>query len=525
MNIKFFITNPVGYYGEKHILAPIGSLYIATVAKNKGCEVIFQDAYLEDPSFSFFKQRLKKERPDIIGVTCNVEDRLAGIKTAKIAKENLPSSIVVMGGPFPTMVHKEIIEKLSFVDIVVRHEGERPTKGIIDFLNKNKNLSDIKGITYRQEDNKVKVNPEEDLISDLNSLPMPDFSMINIYDYKSYIPPESAFKNMDEIKFASQKESNRAMANLIFGRGCPFNCVFCSADSMWHRKLRMLSPAKALEQVKYFLDKGVKDFVFQDDHLLANKKWFLEFAEGLKGFQNPEDPLRYACLARIDSIDDYTAKLISESGGRMVTLGIENLSDNVLKLMNKKITAEQIWDTLDILKKYKITVRGGILTETPGETFEDIFENIKKHNRLRKYLVQPGTMSPLRVYPGSPLEEIAKENNQLNFSWLDNYKNPRNYLIGAPAHVPVYENIPHEKMLPFLVSKSLEVKDHYLSRSFIREFLKNKKGKEGANFINKIKKPYLFIFVIIKYLTASPFNIISRFKFLWKVLTVKEKQR
>ena len=519
--IKFFITNPIGYHGEKHILAPLGPLYVATIAKQKGCEVVYQDAYLEDPTYEEFKKRLLDFKPDIIGISCNVEDRLAAIDTARIAKQALPNSLIIMGGPFPTMVHEEIIKKLDFVDLVVRHEGEKIMAEIIDVLAGRKSFTEVKGITYR-DNGQIKINEPQELIGDLNELPMPDFSLTKIFEYKSYIPTDEAFDNLDSIELVKQSRSDRPIANLIFSRGCPFNCVFCSAEAMWHRRLRTLPVESALKQVKYFLDQGVTDFVFQDDHLIADKKWFYELANGLK---NLDQKIRYACLARIDSVDDETAKLIYESGGRMITLGIENLSNHTLKLMNKKITVEQTWKTLEILHKNKIIVRGGVLIEAPGETLDDLTENIKNHHRLRKYLIQAGALAPLRIYPGSDLERIAKEKGQLNFSWLEPYHNERNYLLSAPAHVPIYENLTHEEVLPHLIKESLKQNDHYLSRVLIRQHLLRIDDPKSRSFGSKFKERSLVVRGVLNYLfTGSPLRFLNKFSFLIKVLTTKESR-
>lgn len=522
--IKVFITSAVNYGGAKHSLPPVGPLYIATVAKQKGCQVFYQDAYLKDISLDDFKNQLLEFRPDLIGISLNAEDRLAGIETARAARKVLPKALIVVGGPFPTMAHREIIEKLDFVDLVVRHEGERQIAEIIDSINQKKDFSLIKGITYRDKKGQVVINPDQEFIQDLDALPMPDFSFLEIDKYKSYIPEDNFFENMDTLKFASQKKNIRLMASLIFSRGCPYNCIFCSAKGMWQRHYRIVSPEKALEQIRFFVKKGVFDFVFQDDHLLVDKEWFFQFSEGLKRIsQEAQEPIRFACSARIDALDEETAERVYQSGGRMITVGIENLSSRVLKLMNKRITVEQTWRALEILRKNKIVVRGGVLIETPGEKLEDITENIKEHARLRKYIIQPGTFAPLKIYPGSPLEEIARKEGRLdNFSWVENYYNGRNHLLSSLPHVPIYENLPHEKVLPHLITESLFYRDHYLSRALIREHVKPAR-KRG--FFIRAKELQLVVKGVLKYFFQKrEDSFLNKFLFFKKVITQREKR-
>jgi len=193
--------------------------------------------------------------------------------------------------------------------------------------------------------------------------------------------------------------------------------------------------------------------------------------------------------------------------------------------MNKKITVEQTWRALEILHQNKIIVRGGVLIESPGETLDDLTENIKSHHQLRKYLIQAGALAPLRIYPGSHLERVAKEKGQLNFSWIDDYHNERNYLLASPAHIPIYENLPHEKVLPYLIKESLKHKDHYLSRVLIRQHIFRLSDSGQRKFMNKLKERWLTILGILNYLfTGEPLKFLGQFKFLIKVLFIKESR-
>lgn len=519
--MRIFLTNPIGYPGGKHVLVPTGMLYLAGALKESGHQVKLHDAYLERPTETEFENIIKEFKPNLIGISCNAEDRLDGINTAKIAKRVSPISLAAMGGPFPTMCHQEIIKELDFIDVVIRHEGEETLKEIADCLNQGKNFENIKGITYRK-DGAIKINETRPLIQDLNLLVMPAFDLIDIYRYKSYLPEEEEFENLDKIALKKQTFNIKPMASLIFGRGCPFDCVFCSAEAMWGRRTRIISPENAYKQVKYFTDRGIRDFVFQDDHLFTDRKWFYEFTDRIKELGH----IRYACSSRIDALDNEIAQLIYQSGGRMITLGIENLNNHVLNLMNKRITVEKIWEVLETLRKNKIIIRGGILIDTPGESLEEIKDNIKLHHKLRKYLVQSGTFDPLRIYPGSPLEKMAIDNGQLNnFSWLKKYHDEDNYFLGAPPHIPIYKNFPSDFLLKFLIKESIKAKDRFLVRSFIRDHFVYLADKEKRSMNNKFKERSLILLGIFQsFLETSLSNFSPQLKFFLKVLTKKAER-
>lgn len=516
--MKIFLTNPIGYPGGKHVLVPTGMLYLAGALKEGGHQVKLYDAYLERPTEIEFENIIKEFKPNLIGISCNAEDRLDGINTAKIAKKASPISLVAMGGPFPTMCHQEIIKELDFVDIVIRHEGEETLKEVADCFSQKKDFENIKGISYRKN-GVIKINEIRPLIQDLNSLPIPAFDLIDIYKYKSYLPEEEAFEDLDHIAFKRQTSNIKPMASLIFGRGCPFNCLFCSAEAMWGRKTRIISPENAYKQVKYFTDRGVRDFVFQDDHLFTDKNWFYEFTDRIKEL----GPIRYACSSRIDALDNKIIQLIYRNGGRMITLGIENLNNHVLGLMNKRITVEKIWEVLEMLRKNKIIIRGGILINTPGESLEEIKDNIRLHKKLRQYLVQSGTFVSLRIYPGSPLEKLTKDRGQLNdFNWVKSYYNENNYFLGTPPHILIYENFPSDFLLTYLVKESIKIRDRFLVRSFIREHFIHLSDKNKRSVANKLKERWLIIKGIFLSFSDMPFNdFFTQLKFFLKVLTKK----
>ena len=82
--------------------------------------------------------------------------------------------VIVLGGPFPSVAHTEILSDIESVDIVVRGEGEKTLIDLIHCIENGKQFDEVSGITYRTKEG-TKINKPRSLIKDLNELPFPNY--------------------------------------------------------------------------------------------------------------------------------------------------------------------------------------------------------------------------------------------------------------------------------------------------------------------------------------------------------------
>ena len=516
--MRILLTTPLlGGFLAKEPMPPLGLTYIAGVLEQKGYTVRILDNYLEKNNIEDFIKIIDGFEPSIIGITCNVEDRFEAFKLSNIIKDASKDIIVILGGPFPSVCHKEIIEDINSVDIVVRGEGEYTLLDIVRSIEKGKHFDDIAGITYRTKDG-IKINKSRTFIQNLDELPFPAFHLLKIKEYPNYM---EKYKD----KFLDKTNTDVAYtASLIFGRGCPFNCLFCSSKELWHRSFRILSPENAVRQIEYFINKGVNAFAFWDDHLLLNRKWFNGFAEQIR---NKKLKFIFKCLARVDSIDEEVAKELKEIGCKMINLGIENGSQDVLNLMNKGTDVAQIENAIKLLYENKILVTGGSILNTPGETFENILENLRFFKKLEQnYGRETSIPINIIIYPGTDLERIAIKKGYLtNFRWTKNYFEKRNLLINYRPHTPLYENIPIEKLVEYIVLGSLKTRYYALLAVIILNQIV--RGNINSKLVDKhFKRNFYiskFLYIILK---ASPRKKINWINvLLFKVILPKVKRK
>jgi len=212
--MKILLVMPPTISDLKRVLGvtspPLGLAYLAAVARNEGHKVKIIDSIAENISFSELEKRIRNYDLDIVGITATTMMIPDAYRVAKISKKINPNIVTIIGGPHVTFVPILTLKESPDIDIVVRGEGEEIFRQLLHVLSKNKSLSEVKGITYR-ENNKFKSTPPMPLIKDIDSIPIPAFDLLPMNKYI-----------FDGKKFGT----------IITSRGCPYQCIFCVSSLM-----------------------------------------------------------------------------------------------------------------------------------------------------------------------------------------------------------------------------------------------------------------------------------------------------
>ena len=158
--------------------------------------------------------------PDLIGITCNFTAyAMDSFEVAAISKKILPRVPIVMGGAHATIEAESILKNNDYIDYVIRNEGEITLEYLVRALQGEHTIESVDGLTYRNPDKTVVSNQGRKLISDLDILPIPDRSFIDIERYKYF--------NKKCVWYVRQEP----VATIMTSRGCPYNC--CDTIFQW----------------------------------------------------------------------------------------------------------------------------------------------------------------------------------------------------------------------------------------------------------------------------------------------------
>jgi len=371
---------------------PLGLAYLASVARDLGCDVRIIDSLAEDLTLEEIKARLKKFYPDLVGVTATTSMIYDAYDVASIAKEVNPNALVVIGGPHATFMAPEVLQECRYIDVVVRGEGELTFKELLMKLMKNdRDLRDILGITYRVGDG-IRENPPRPLIRNLDDVPLPAYDLLPMDKYR-----------VGKFKFGA----------IITSRGCPYSCIFCSSSLQFGKKWRAHSADRVLEELRILrYEYGRQEIEFMDDTFTLNKKRAITIAE--KIVEEGLD-ISWSASSRVNTFSREVGSAMNRAGAHTVYFGIESGSEQTLRFIDKRITKEQAMDATRAAKECGLRALGSFIIGFPYETEEDIRATIKFSNRVGVDLAQFTIATP---YPGTKLWDLAiKENLLLTRNW------------------------------------------------------------------------------------------------------------
>ena len=346
-------------------LPPTDLMYLASIAENCGFEAIIRD-YSQGGNF---EADLKEFQPNYLVANIATPTFKSDMMAVQLAKEIVPSiCTIVKGAPFLTYNTNTIYEN-PFIDYVIIGEAELTLKDILDGVPDN----EILGICYRENFQPVK-NDKRPFIDNLDILPFPARHLVDNSIYK-------------------RPDNGKVQAVVKVARGCPFHCFFCLATPVSGAKVRTRSPENIVAELKECVEKyNIKNFLFWSDIFNFNREWTLELCQkiiesGLK--------ITWSSNTRADTMDEEMARMMYESGCRLVSIGVESGSQKMLDNIGKKITLDDIRNTVKILKKNKIKIYNYFVIGLPWETEETVEETIKFAIELDSNFISFYTATPL----------------------------------------------------------------------------------------------------------------------------------
>jgi radical SAM superfamily enzyme YgiQ (UPF0313 family) len=283
---------------------------------------------------------LEEEKPGVLGISVYTDTLPASLFTFKLAKERNPGLRTVMGGGIfasdlavgsPNL--EFFLENVPYIDKILVGEGERLfikyLQGELPQLPKVASLKDI--------------NNE---ILDISSAGVPDFSDFDL----SYYPYLNAYTS----------------------RSCPFQCEFCTETLQWGKYRKKSAEQVVKELLTLHRLHGSQLFLMSDSLL---NPIVTDLARQLK---KEEVSIYWDGYLRVNpqAGDRENTMLWRRGGFYRARLGIESGSQRVLKLMNKKITVEEVKSTLSALADAGIKTTTYWVVGYPGETETDFRETL-----------------------------------------------------------------------------------------------------------------------------------------------------
>jgi len=291
-------------------------------------------------------KKLVELNPRYVGLSLLTKfSRNSAFYFSKLVKNALPNTKIIWGG---AGIYKSYCLNLIKDEI------------IDDFILGDAEEQIIKLLNGTLDTDKTKRHPIQ--LQDLNSVPLPDYSDIIWNNYQ---------------KDDHFKEKN--ISYITASRGCVRNCSFCDINLIWP-KFKFRSAENVFEEIKYIHQTYKRTFFkFTDSLINGSQSEFRKLLFLLANYRKnyPEIQWSSQFIAKSERQmpkDDFV--LIKESGCVWLEIGFEHLVEKIRFDMNKKITDEDMWYTIDECFKNNIIIDSLMITGWITETEEDHIQQL-----------------------------------------------------------------------------------------------------------------------------------------------------
>ncbi len=305
---------------------------------------------------SYLTKMLRKLQPDLIGLSAMTWQYNTCIKLAHFIKTLAPKSKIVIGGYHATLLYEEIAksEDARWFDFMIRGEGEEAFRRLVNALSGQENLADIPSLSYRENGSFTHNIQGENL--DLSKLKLP-------------------IRDKRRLTWGYHVVSSK-IELLETSRGCTRSCNFCSMKHMYGRSFRMYPIQRVLDDIDdIYHHKKTRSIFITDDNIVLNPSRLMDLCDAIiaKGYKGLKFFVQADC-ATMAKKEDMVAKM-AEAGFSSIFLGIENISKDNLKSVNKDNAATFAKKAIDNCHKYGMMVIGGLIFGFPEDNEETIRQN------------------------------------------------------------------------------------------------------------------------------------------------------
>lgn len=394
---RVLLINPHETEQDGYTNPPLGLLYLAGTLTKNAFDVKILDACIEGKGS--IVGTLDEFRPGIVGITCLTPGRLNALEVARRVKDFNPSITVVLGGVHPTIMYRQLLEHYDCIDLVVLGEGEETLLEIAKGLK----WGAIAGVAYRDGSEIRKTAPRPN-ISDLDKIPFPAWDLIDLSHYRPW--------GNGKVRGIDLEREPRV--SVVFSRGCPGRCDFCSTWWIW-KGWRHRSPSNMVDEIEMlYRNHGVRHFCFADDAMTVDRQATIDLCDEIL---RRHLVIAFHVTTRTDCVDEELLLKLKLAGCYMIAFGIETGSLELLTKMDKKNDIENSEQAIALCKKIGLTVTALLIVGNVGETEKTVLETLGLLKRSMPDEV--GCAGALWILPGTKLYQDCRRRGIIDDSfWL-----------------------------------------------------------------------------------------------------------
>ena len=175
------------------------------------------------------------------------------------------------------------------------------------------------------------------------------------------------------------RRTSGSLSSVDLGRGCPYQCSFCTIINVQGRKSRIRSADDLEEIVRDNYAQGIKRFFITDDNFARNRDWEPLFDRMIQLRQG--EGMNIGFTIQVDTLCHKIPKFIEKAaraGVRRVFIGLENINpDNLIAAKKRQNKITEYREMLQMWRNHGAITYAGYILGFPADSKESITRDVE----------------------------------------------------------------------------------------------------------------------------------------------------
>ena len=368
---------------------PLGISYLETYIKERSPDYDIQLFDFMLSGMADFVKRLKKFKPDYVGVSlrniddvniCRQESFISHYRTIIETTRKFSRSTIIIGGAGYSIYPRFFFDYLKS-DFGIYGEGEESLYELLTALENKTDYSNIEGLVYANS-NETRVNEKKGYCHD----------------------PKVCF----DTRLIDFYWKRAGMLSIQTKRGCPYQCIYCTYPLIEGSTVRTFDAGTIADTLADLHFKKKIDYVFVADSVFNTcNAYNLELAQRII---SKKMNLRWGGYFNFLNVDEKLLRVLQQAGLVHIEFGTDSLSDSTLKHFGKPFTVANIIEASEICKRLKLHYAHFLILGGYGETEDTLNETFENSKKIERTAFFP--FIGMRIYPGTKLHSLVVEENK-----------------------------------------------------------------------------------------------------------------
>ena len=367
VNAKYIHSNPAVYSLQKFVTA-----YAPEYGRNVELAEFTINHYADD-----ILQEIYRRRPDVVAFSCYIWNLQMIERVLEDLPKVLPEVQIWAGGPEVSYDAPDFLKKHDCMTGVMMGEGEETFLELMEYWHGKKKLNEIPGITWRDGEGEIKVQPGRPLL-DMNRIP---FLYDELDDFEHRI-----------IYYESS-------------RGCPFSCSY--GLSSIDKSVRFRDAQTVVKELQFFLDRKVPQVKFVDrtfncrhSHALTIWNYIREHDNGITNFH-------FEIAADLLNEEELALLNTMRPGLVQLEIGVQSTNQKTIEAIDRVMDFSHLCSVVKRVQSgHNIHQHLDLIAGLPWENFDSFRQSFNDVYHLYPDQLQLGF---LKVLKGSRMQEKAEE--------------------------------------------------------------------------------------------------------------------